>query len=87
MGTNYRKSRRYIIKEFISDTSGDAVVEATVLFPIMIMIFAALVLLSIYLPARAVLQRATQFAATALANEASDTWLFFDESSMSYYRH
>jgi len=53
----------------------------------MIMIFAALVLLSIFLPARAVLQRATQYAATALATEISDTWLFFDEGSMSYYRH
>jgi len=71
----------------ITDTSGDAIVEATVLFPIMIMIFAALVLLSVYLPVRAVLQRAAQYAATALATEASDTWLFFDDGSMSYYRH
>jgi len=68
------------------DTTGDAVVEATILFPIMIMIFAALVLLAMYLPARAVLQRATQYAATAIATENSDTWLFFDESSMTYYR-
>jgi len=50
------------------------------------MIFAALVLLATYLPARAVLQRATQYAATALATEISDTWLFFDEGGMSYYR-
>jgi len=71
---------------FIQETSGDAVVEATILFPIMIMIFAALVLLATYLPARAVLQRATQYTATALATELSDTWLFFDEGSMSYYR-
>jgi len=68
------------------ETAGDAVVEATILFPIMIMIFAALVLLSIYLPTRAVLQRATQFAATAIATETGDTWLFFNEGSMSYYR-
>lgn len=67
------------------DTKGDAVVEATILFPIMIMIFAALVMLSIYLPTRAVLQKATQFAATALATERSDSWLFYDENSMSYY--
>jgi len=67
------------------DTNGDAVVEAAILFPIMIMIFAALVLLAIYLPARAALQKATQQAATALAVEKSDTWLKFDESSMSYY--
>lgn len=72
------------IKNFIKDTDGDAVVEATILFPIMIMIFAALVLLSMYLPARATLQRATQYAATAIATETSDTWLFFDENSMSY---
>ena len=74
------------IGRFIRDSTGDAVVEATILFPIMIMIFAALVLLAIYLPARAVLQRATQYATTAIATENSDTWLFFDESSMSYFR-
>ena len=67
------------------DTRGDAVVEAAILFPIMIMIFAALVLLAIYLPIRAALQQATQYAATALAVEKSDTWLRFDESSMSFY--
>ena len=70
----------------IRNTNGDAVVEATVLFPVMIMIFAALVLLSIYLPAQAALQRATQHAATALATECSDTWLFFDAGNMTYYR-
>jgi len=88
MGKEKRVSGRF--KEHINalagDTAGDAVVEATILFPIMIMIFAALVLLSIYLPARAVLQRATQFAATAIATEESDTWLFFNESSMAYQR-
>ena len=68
------------------NNTGDAVVEATILFPIMIMIFAALVLLSMYLPAQAVLQRATQYAATAIATENSDTWLYFDESSMKYDR-
>jgi len=61
------------------------VVEVAILFPIMIMIFAALVLLAMYLPARAALQRATQYAATALACELGDTWLFYDESVMSYY--
>ena len=69
----------------MKNTNGDAVVEATVLFPIMIMVFAALVLLSVYLPVRAALQRATQYAATALATERSDTWLFFDENSMKYF--
>ena len=74
-----------VLKSFIKDIYGDAVVEAAILFPIMIMIFAALVLLAVYLPTRAALQRATQYAATAIATEKSDTWLFFDEYSMSYY--
>jgi hypothetical protein len=39
----------------------------------------------VYLPARAALQRATQYAATAISTEISDTWLFFDDRSMSYY--
>ena len=86
LGKNNRKRRGNIITKLIRDTTGDAVVEATILFPIMIMIFAALVLLATYLPARAALQRATQYAAIALATEISDTWLFFDEGSMTYYR-
>ena len=69
----------------IQDENGDAVVEAAIIFPIMIMIFAALVLLAIYLPTRAALQHATQLAATAVASEQSDTWLRFDEDSMTYY--
>ena len=60
-------------------------VEAAVLFPIVVLIFAGLVLLSVYLPARASLQRSTQMAATALAAEMGDTWLFFDENSLKYY--
>lgn len=76
--------RKYGI--FIKDQSGYAVVEATILFPIMMMIFAGLVLLAIYLPTRSVLQQATQYAATALATEQSDTWLIFDEGQMQYTR-
>lgn len=72
------------LKKFIQETKGDAVVEATILFPIMIMIMAALVLLAIFLPVRATLQRATQYAATAIASEQSDTWLYYDENTMSY---
>ena len=73
------------IKRLIEDTRGDAtVVEAAILFPIIIMIFAALVLLSMYLPIRATLQRATQYAATAIATEKSDTWLNYDEGAMAY---
>jgi hypothetical protein len=82
-----RKSilRGVVVLTFSRDERGDAVVEAAILFPIMIMIFAALVLLAAYLPTRAALQQATQYAATAIATQTSDTWLFYDESSMSYY--
>ncbi|MCL2099458.1 MAG: pilus assembly protein [Oscillospiraceae bacterium] len=72
------------IKKFIKDTGGDAVVEATFLFPIMILIFFALVLLSMYLPARASLQRATQQAASVVADEKSDTWVLYDDAALSY---
>ena len=70
--------------KIIKEINGDAIVEATILFPIMIMVFAALVMLSIYLPVRAALQHATQYAATVIAVECSDTWLFFDENDMEY---
>ena len=85
MGADNRKSRRHIIADLAGNTSGDAVVEAAILFPIMIMIFAGLVLLSLYLPAQAALQRATQYAAIALATEDSDTWLFYNENEMMYF--
>lgn len=65
---------------------GYAVVEATILFPIIIMIFAGLVLLAVYLPMRATLQQATQYAATALATERSDTWLDFNTEEMAFER-
>lgn len=71
-------------KNFLENTDGYAVVEATILFPIMMMIFAGIVLLAMYLPTRAALQRATQYAATALATEQSDTWLEFDAGDMEY---
>lgn len=70
---------------FIKTADGNAVVQATILFPVMIMVFMGLVILSMYLPVRAALQKATQQAATAIAVERSDTWLFFDEKTMNYY--
>jgi len=76
-------SRAHLLAE---DENGDAAVEAVIIFPIMIMIIAALVLLAVYLPTRAALQRATQYAATALATEISDTWMVFDEGTLSYAR-
>ena len=69
---------------FWKDTRGDAVVETTVLFPIMMMIFAGLAILAMYLPERAALQRATQYTATAIATDQSDTWLYYDETNMEY---
>lgn len=71
-------------KSIWRDTDAYAVVEATILFPVIMMTFAGIVLLAMYLPTRAVLQRATQYAATALATEQSDTWLEFDENDMEY---
>jgi len=73
------------MKMHAKSEDGAAFVEAAILFPIMIMIFAALVLLSIYLPTRGALQRATQYAATTIATVAGDTWLFFDSETMSLY--
>lgn len=69
------------------DEGGGAVVEATILFPVMVMIFFALVLLAVYLPTRAILQHATQYAATAIATERSDTWLYYNENTMAYGWH
>ncbi|MDR0935115.1 MAG: pilus assembly protein [Oscillospiraceae bacterium] len=62
------------------NNGGYLFVEAAILFPIIFMIFAGLVLLSMYLPQRAILQQATQRAATALAVERGDTWLNVDDS-------
>lgn len=73
------------IENFLKDASGDAVVESAILFPVAALIFAALVLASAYLPAKASLQRATQLAATAISVEKGDTWLSFDEKIMEYY--
>ncbi len=58
--------------------------EATILFPIIIMVFAALVLLTMYLPTRGLLQRSTQEAATAITTTKSDTWLTYSTTGMNY---
>lgn len=68
------------LKKFAKDTNGDAVVEAAILFPIMIMIFAALVLLAMYLPQRMILQEAAQYTAMVIATETSDTYIAFDDN-------
>lgn len=61
-----------------------AVVEATILFPIIMMIFAGLFLLSVYLPTRTILQRGTQYAAEGIATARSDTWVAFDPEGYSW---
>jgi hypothetical protein len=71
-------------RKLFTDTSAAAVVEAAILFPMIFMIFGGLVLLSMYLPERAILQRATQYTATALATERSDTWIYYDENNLSF---
>jgi Flp pilus assembly protein TadG len=69
------------------NSGGFAVVEATFVFPIMFMIFFALVLLALYMPQRAMLQRATQYAATAIATEMSDTWIYYDGDTQKFGRY
>lgn len=75
---------RQRVKRFMMNTRAYAVVEATILFPIILMIFIGLVLLSVYLPERAVLQEATQYAATALTVEQADTWLNFNDAQTKF---
>ena len=74
-------------KSILHNSDGFAVVEATFVFPFMFMVFFALVMLSFYLPQRAMLQRATQFAATAVATEMSDTWVYYDTDGETYKRY
>jgi len=96
VGSNYRRSREdnlkllstekgwltlKQLKRLRADTTGDLVVEAAILFPIIIMIFAALVLLAMYLPQRMILQDAAQTAAMMISTQRSDTWIAFDENA------
>ena len=75
--------------ECLKDERAYAVVEATILFPIIFMIFFGMILMAMYMPTRAVLQRATQRTATALATTQSDTWLRYSAQSdhFSWARH
>lgn len=75
-----------MMRHIKSGENGYIMVEATILFPIMIMIFFGLVLMSMYLPQRAILQYATQHAATAIAVETSDSWVRYDTTNREYYR-
>lgn len=76
--------RRTINDFWRKNENGYAVVEATILLPIIIMVFSGLVLLSIYLPGKAQLQRATQYVATGIATARSDGSVAFDENGYSW---
>ena len=70
----------------LKNTNAYAVVEATILFPIIMLVFAGLFLLSVYLPTRAILQRATQYAADGIATARSDSWVDFSPKGYSWLR-
>ena len=73
------------IQQFIRDESGDSIiVEATFLFPFIIMIFMGIVLLAIYLPRQSQLQEATELAVTALTTEQSDSFIKFNDNTLKY---
>ena len=80
----YRKEMVVLkkIKKFLKNDNALAVVEAAILFPVMFMIFFALVMLSMYLPQRAILQEAAQYAVTMLAPERSDAAYRFDDKNI-----
>ena len=79
--------QRQNTQKIINNSDGFAVVEATFVFPVMFMIFFTLFLLAVYLPQRAILQRATQYAATAVATEMGDTWLYYSDGSRELERY
>ena len=79
--------RRFVTRGACESSDGFAVVEAVIVFPVMLMVFLGLIMLSIYLPQRAMLQRATQMAATAIATEMGDPWIYYDQDKLSYERY
>ena len=72
------------IRHCLKTENGGAIIEAAILFPVTVMVFAGLVLLAMYLPARSALQRAAQQAASAIAAEKSGVWLRYNEHAMQY---
>ncbi len=72
------------INQIYNDENGGAIVEATFVFPIIIMIICGLVILSLYLPIKGILQYATQRAANAISIEMSDTWVKFDNEKLEF---
>lgn len=54
------------------------IVEATLIFPMIIIIFFGMIMASMVLPFRASLQKATQYAANSIAMASSDSWFGID---------
>ena len=73
-----RRARSTRLTCFLRDESGDAVVEATILFPIIIMVFLAFILLAIYMPTSLTLQRSVQKAALIASAQRSDLGYTYD---------
>jgi hypothetical protein len=66
------------LKQILKNESGDAVVEATFLFPIIIMTFIAFILLAMYLPTYASMHRCVQKAAVIASAQRSDLGYVYD---------
>jgi len=73
-------------KTILGNSDGIAVVEAAILYPLMFMLFSALVMIAIYIPQRALLQRAVQFGADSFATEIGDAWIRYEYKTMTYER-
>ena len=74
-------------KKTFGHDDGIAVVEAAFVFPLMFLLLFALVLLALYLPQRAALQRAVQYAANTVTTELSDTWVYYSAKEATYRRY
>lgn len=59
-------------------------VEATIVFPVIILITVAMIFAGMYIHSKLVLQYAVQKAATAVAIEHSDLYVRFDDAKLQY---
>jgi len=66
------------IKTFLKDNNALAVVEATILFPVIIMIFIAFIHLAVYLPTSIAVHRSTVKAAAIVSAHCSDLGYIYD---------
>jgi len=63
------------------DTKAYVVIESAIILPIYIFAIFGIIVVALYLPERAVLQRATQTAASSIAIQESDAWLRINENT------